>query len=90
MIERLSKIHEMIKSGNFPNSNDFANETESSAATISRDIEYMRDRMNAPIKYDYVQKGFFYTKKLRAELSKLSFRKRFEHSDCRKKSAFTL
>lgn len=62
MIERLSKIHEMIKTGNFPNSNDFANETESSAATISRDIEYMRDRMNAPIKYDYVQKGFFYTK----------------------------
>ena len=62
MIERLSKIHEMIKTGNFPNSNDFANETESSAATISRDIEYMRDRMNAPIKYNYVQKGFFYTK----------------------------
>lgn len=32
---------------------------ESGIATISRDLDYMRDRMYAPIEYDYAQKGYY-------------------------------
>ena len=34
---------------------------ESGIATISRDLDYMHDRMYAPIEYDYAQKGYYYT-----------------------------
>ena len=37
---------------------------ESGIATISRDLDYMRDRMYAPIEYDYAQKGYYYTEPL--------------------------
>jgi predicted DNA-binding transcriptional regulator YafY len=36
---------------------------EVSIATISRDIEFMKDQLDAPIKYDALQRGYFYEKK---------------------------
>lgn len=61
MLERISYIHRKIKSGCFPNTRGLAEELESGTATISRDLEYMRCRMNAPIEYDHFHKGFCYT-----------------------------
>lgn len=61
MLERISHIHRKIKSGCYPNTKQLAYELESGIATISRDLEYMRDRMYAPIEYDFTHKGYYYT-----------------------------
>lgn len=60
---RISKIHRMILSGKFPNSNELAKELETSVVTISRDIEFMRDSMMAPIAYDSSNRGYYYYEK---------------------------
>lgn len=60
MLERISYIHRKIKSGCFPNTKQLSYDLEAGTATISRDIEYMRDRMSAPIEYDFTRKGYFY------------------------------
>lgn len=49
---RISKIHRKILAGIYPNSNELATELETSVISISRDIEFMRDSMMAPIEYD--------------------------------------
>jgi len=61
MLERISHIHYKIKSGRYPNTKQLAHELESGLATISRDLDYMRDRMYAPIEYDFTHKGYYYT-----------------------------
>ena len=63
MLERLVGIHKKIKSGTFPNTRQLAEEFNSGKgiATISRDIEFLRDRFGAPIEYDYEHRGYFYT-----------------------------
>ena len=43
------RIDEKIASGSFPNSDDLAGLFKISVSTISRDIDYMRDEMLAPI-----------------------------------------
>lgn len=60
---RISKIHKKILSGVYPNSNELARELETSVITISRDIEFMRDSMAAPIEYDSSKRGYFYSSK---------------------------
>ena len=62
MLERISHIHRKIRSGCYPNTKQLALELESGIATISRDLDYMRDRMFAPIEYDFTHKGYYYTK----------------------------
>lgn len=57
---RISKIHKKIKAGTYPNTNELAKELETSVITISRDIEFMRDSMMAPIEYDAARRGYFY------------------------------
>ena len=49
MLERLTKIHAKIKSGCFPNTKPPAFDLEISVPTISRDIEFLKTRFNAPI-----------------------------------------
>ncbi len=51
----------------YPNTKQLAFDLESGIATISRDLDYMRDRMYAPIEYDYAQKGYHYAKPLEPE-----------------------
>ena len=41
---------------------DIVNETGASTATISRDIEFLRTRFNAPIEYDAFENGYYYKK----------------------------
>ena len=60
MLERLSKIHAKIKSGCYPNTKQLAYDNEVSIPTISRDIEFLRDRFGADIKYDAAQHGYYY------------------------------
>lgn len=55
------KLHEKLKAGSFPNCRKLADELEVSSKTIQRDIDFMRDRLGLPIKYDQLHFGFVYT-----------------------------
>lgn len=63
ILERLMKIHKKIASGCNPNTKDLAVVLESSQPTISRSIEFMRNRMQAPICYDKAHNGYYYESK---------------------------
>ncbi len=60
-IERIVKIHEQISEGRYPNSNKLAKMLECSVSTISRDLEFLRDRCYAPYEYDSTRRGYYYT-----------------------------
>jgi len=63
-LPRIYRIDAEIASGKYPNSDDLARMCETSISTISRDIEFMRDQLLAPIEYDTSKRGYHYTKKL--------------------------
>ncbi|HPS59114.1 MAG TPA: WYL domain-containing transcriptional regulator [Spirochaetota bacterium] len=58
---RLLFIDEKIRGGKYPNATTLSDEYEVSSRTITRDIEYIRDSLGAPIAYDTVHKGYYYT-----------------------------
>lgn len=63
MIERIIFINKKLNSDAYPNTPKLAKQLEVSIATISRDIEFLRDRLNAPIEYNYERKGYYYSEK---------------------------
>jgi len=62
-LHRIYRIDEKIASGTYPNSGDLARMCETSISTISRDIEFMRDSLLAPIEYDHFKRGYYYSQK---------------------------
>jgi len=58
---RLLLIDKAIRSGKYPNAGKLAAITEVNSRTIQRDIEYMRDMYGAPLEYDPVRRGYYYT-----------------------------
>ncbi len=60
-IERIQYIHEKLASGTYPTTKQLADALECSTASISRDLEFMRDRCNAPYEYDQQRRGLYYT-----------------------------
>jgi predicted DNA-binding transcriptional regulator YafY len=63
MLSRIYFIDRKIASGNCPGTRQLAEEYEAGTATISRDIEFLRDRMGAPIEYDSHRRGYYYSDK---------------------------
>lgn len=63
MIERLIYIDWAVRNNTYPNSTKLSKILEVSVPTISRDIEFLKDRMYAPLKYNYLKKGYFYDEK---------------------------
>lgn len=59
--ERLKEIHLEIAQERFPNTQSLAKKCEVSVSTISRDMDFLRDRLNAPIEYNALRRGYFYT-----------------------------
>jgi predicted DNA-binding transcriptional regulator YafY len=62
-LPRIYKIDEMIASGKYPSTKKLAKTYETSMSSISRDIEFMRDFLDAPIEYDAGRRGYYYTEK---------------------------
>ncbi|GHT59739.1 hypothetical protein FACS1894109_16220 [Spirochaetia bacterium] len=62
-LARIYTIDREIASGKYPNVNYFVKKYSYRSATIYRDIEYMRDSLNAPIEYDAKQRGWYYSEK---------------------------
>jgi predicted DNA-binding transcriptional regulator YafY len=56
--ERFYKIQNLLRSRHFVSMQDFMSELGVSRATFKRDLEYLRDRMRAPIVYDRDQKAY--------------------------------
>lgn len=62
-MERFFKIDSLLRNARYAVSRDkFLDELEVSPATFKRDLEYLRDRMHAPIEYDRELKGYRYEK----------------------------
>ena len=62
-LARLYFIDEQIASGKYPNTKHLAKKWEAvSLSTISRDIAFMKDRLNSPIEYDALHRGYYYSK----------------------------
>jgi predicted DNA-binding transcriptional regulator YafY len=62
-LPRIYRIEKEIASGKYPNSDGLARMLETSISTISRDIEFMRDQLGAPIEYDALNRGYYFTEK---------------------------
>lgn len=63
-IERMLFIHKALQNGGYPNCSKLARDLEVSSKTISRDIDFMRDRMLLPIEYEPSEHGFEYTREV--------------------------
>ncbi len=59
--ERFLWFHSRIKQLKYPNSSHLARKFEISNRTAQRDIEFMKDRLNAPFEYNPAKKGYYYT-----------------------------
>lgn len=58
---RLFQIHRLLANRKYPNTGELAGKLEINERTVQRDIAFMRDSLNAPIKYDSKKRGFGYT-----------------------------
>lgn len=57
---RMQHIDRELRNNRYPNCSGIALLFEVSSKSIQRDIEFMRDMLNAPIEYDPQRKGYFY------------------------------
>jgi len=58
---RLLFIDSKVAEGGYPNCRQLAEEWEVSTKTIQRDIDYLRDQLDAPLDYSYQHRGYYYT-----------------------------
>jgi len=63
-LQRMLQIHHSIQSGTYPTARTLATELEVSPKSIYRDIEFMRDRLDLPVGFDSVKRGFYYTEQV--------------------------
>lgn len=61
MLERILFIDHQIRAGRYPSTEQISEIFEVTRRTIQRDIEFMRERLSAPIAYDRRRKGYYYT-----------------------------
>lgn len=61
MVSRILKIDEIVRSGCYPNATTLSKKLEVSVSTIQRDMDFLRDRYDAPLEYDQVKHGYYYT-----------------------------
>jgi predicted DNA-binding transcriptional regulator YafY len=59
--ERFYQIDQLLQSGRAVPIERFLESLDVSRATFKRDLEYMRDRLNAPIEWDRFEGGYRYT-----------------------------
>jgi len=59
--ERFIWFHREVKAGRYPNASTLAERFEVSTRTARRDIEFMADRLEAPLEYLPARRGYRYT-----------------------------
>jgi len=60
-LERFIWFDNAIRNKRWPNARSLSEQFEISEKTAQRSIEYFRDRLGAPLEYDYTRKGYYYT-----------------------------
>ena len=65
-VERMLKIHQLIKSGKLPNATGIAARLEVSVRSVMRDLDFMRERLGLPLEYNASKHGFYYTQEVEA------------------------
>jgi proteasome accessory factor B len=65
-LERMLRIHQAVQAGEYPTAKSLAAEFEVSTKCVHRDIDFMRDRFQLPIEFDFTRNGFRYTEEVRA------------------------
>lgn len=60
-MNRMYFIDKHLRTRQYPNCKTLAQEYQVSEKTIQRDITYMREQLDAPIAYDNVRHGYYYT-----------------------------
>lgn len=60
LLERVFYFHQEVTAGNYPNSRTISDHFEVSIPTARRDINYLRDRLLAPLEFDSRKNGFYY------------------------------
>ena len=58
---RLLMIDSKLRDQSFPNCRSLADDWEVSSKTIQRDMDYLRDALGAPILYDAIRHGYYYS-----------------------------
>lgn len=61
-LERILEFHRLIQANRYPNCSSLARMFEVHLRTVNRDLEFMRDTLRLPMKYDSQRRGFYYTK----------------------------
>jgi predicted DNA-binding transcriptional regulator YafY len=59
--ERLLDLDRRLRNSEYPNCTTFAVEWEISTKTAQRDLEFLQNRLGAPLEYDALKRGYFYT-----------------------------
>lgn len=62
--ERLHKIHHMLTNRSVVTTEHFIDELQISVSTLKRDLTFLRDRLNAPVKFDRDLGGYCFEKVL--------------------------
>lgn len=60
-LARIMRIDQAVRSGSWPNATTLARELEVVPKTVRRDLTYLRDQLKAPLAFDPVRNGYFYT-----------------------------
>ena len=58
---RLIYIDHQVRSSHYPTTTSLARDFEINPKTIERDLNYVRDRLRAPLAYDHRRRGWYYT-----------------------------
>lgn len=61
LLERVYSFHQDILDNRFPNATTLVKQFEISLATARRDIAYLRDRLLAPLCFDTLKNGYYYS-----------------------------
>jgi predicted DNA-binding transcriptional regulator YafY len=61
ILERYLWFDRQVQFGRYPNARTLAENFEISHRTAQRCIDYLRDRLQAPLEYDAFNKGYFYS-----------------------------
>jgi predicted DNA-binding transcriptional regulator YafY len=59
-IHRITWFDQQIRAHNYPNRETLAEKFEISTRQAQRDIDYLKETMDAPLKYNAKRRGYYY------------------------------
>jgi predicted DNA-binding transcriptional regulator YafY len=59
-LERIAALDRAVRAGEYPNARSIARALEVGHRTVQRDVEFMRDRLGAPLTFDPRRNGYYY------------------------------